>query len=180
MDSEGARSVELDGARSQGPSQSPVPSYSAAATASHDDRWGLLVWYRLSRAYNRSLRASAQHLKAWELSVAQFDVLVQIGAHEGLTQQQLSDKLFVTKGNVTQLLGKLEEQGWIRREQRWKSKHLSLTAEGRKLVDTVAPLQERRQASHFDGLSREEKKQLIALLKKVHPQDEEDDNIRRQ
>ena len=141
-----------------------------------EDRWGLLVWYRLSRAYNRSLRASSLHLKQWGLSVAQFDVLVQIQAHEGLTQQELGEKLFVTKGNITQLMTKLEEQGWIRREQRWKSKHLSLTAKGRELVDGVVPLQEQQQASHFDGLSKEEKKQLISLLKKVQPRQEIDDN----
>ncbi|MFS0724031.1 MarR family winged helix-turn-helix transcriptional regulator [Paenibacillus sp. 1P07SE] len=141
-----------------------------------DDRLGLLVWYRLSRAYNQSLRASSLHLKQWDLTVAQFDVLVQIGAQEGLTQQELGEKLFVTKGNVTQLLGKLEEQGWIRREKRWKSKHLSLTAKGRELIDAVAPRQERQQASHFHGLSKEEKKQLITLLKKVQPMQQTDDN----
>ncbi|WP_460326214.1 MarR family winged helix-turn-helix transcriptional regulator [Paenibacillus sp. YSY-4.3] len=132
-----------------------------------EERLGLLIWYRLSRIYNQSLRASNQHLKAWDLTVAQFDCLVQIGSHEGFTQQELADKLLVTKGNITQLLSKMEQLGWIERKQSWKTKSLFLTEQGRQLYNEAVPAQEHFQASHFDGLDLEEKKQLIALLRKV-------------
>lgn len=132
-----------------------------------EERLGLLIWYRLSRIYNQSLRASNQHLKAWDLTAAQFDCLVQIGSHEGLTQQELADRLLVTKGNITQLLSKMEQLGWIERKQSWKTKSLFLTEQGRKLYNEAVPAQEHFQASHFDGLDPEEKKQLIALLRKV-------------
>lgn len=132
-----------------------------------EERLGLLIWYRLSRIYNQSLRASNQHLKAWDLTAAQFDCLVQIGSHEGLTQQELADRLLVTKGNITQLLAKMEQLGWIERKQSWKTKSLFLTEQGRKLYNEAVPAQEHFQASHFDGLDLEEKKQLIALLRKV-------------
>jgi DNA-binding MarR family transcriptional regulator len=133
-----------------------------------DERLGLLVWFRLSRIYNRSIRESNQHLKQWGLSAAQFDVLAQVGSHERLTQQELADKLFVTKGNVTQLLGKLEEQGWIKREQEWKTKYLTLTESGKAVYDGIVPMQERFQASQFGALNTDEKKQLLELLKKIH------------
>ncbi|GKS10924.1 MarR family transcriptional regulator [Paenibacillus chitinolyticus] len=135
-----------------------------------EEKLGVLIWFRLSRVYNQSIRQSNQHLKAWNLSAAQFDVLVQVGSHERLTQQELADKLLVTKGNITQLLSKMEELGWIRREQEWKTKYISLTAEGQALFDEVVPQQEQFQASQFDGLDREEKKQLLELLKKVQKQ----------
>lgn len=63
-----------------------------------EERLGLLLWFRLSRFYNRSIRETNQHLKEWSLSAAQFDVLAQIGGHDRLTQQELGRKLFVTKG----------------------------------------------------------------------------------
>jgi DNA-binding MarR family transcriptional regulator len=132
-----------------------------------NEKLGLLIWFRLSRVYNRSIRRSNRHLKKWNLSVAQFDVLVQVGSHSRLTQQELADKLFVTKGNIAQLLGKLEEQGWIRREQEWKTKYLYLTDAGQALFKEAVPLQEQFQADQFGGLSREEKKQLLVLLKKI-------------
>lgn len=43
------------------------------------ERLGVLLWFRLSRFYNRSIRETNQHLKKWNVSAAQFDVLVQIG-----------------------------------------------------------------------------------------------------
>ncbi|SEG50486.1 MarR family winged helix-turn-helix transcriptional regulator [Paenibacillus sp. UNC499MF] len=135
-----------------------------------EEKLGVLIWFRLSRVYNQSIRLSNQHLKAWNLSAAQFDVLVQVGSHERLTQQELADKLLVTKGNIAQLLSKMEELGWIRREQEWKTKYISLTAEGQALFDEVVPQQEQFQASQFDALDREEKKQLLELLKKVQKQ----------
>ncbi|MFB5661851.1 MarR family winged helix-turn-helix transcriptional regulator [Alteribacillus sp. HJP-4] len=133
----------------------------------HDERLGLMIWFRLSRFYNESLRKSNQHLKAYNLTVAQFDVLVQTGAHEPLSQQQLADKLFVTKGNMTQLLKKLEDRGLILREQIWRTKTLSLTQAGVDLLNKTAAAQESFQASQFQGLAREEQKQLLELLRKL-------------
>ncbi|WP_317890735.1 MarR family winged helix-turn-helix transcriptional regulator [Paenibacillus arenilitoris] len=132
-----------------------------------DERLGLLIWFRLSRAYGRSLKESHRHLKQWGLTAAQFDVLAQVGAHDRLTQQQLAEKLFVTKGNITQLLGKLEELGLVKREQTWKHKYVSLTERGKELYADVVPVQEQFQASRFGALSREEKKRLLELLKKI-------------
>jgi hypothetical protein len=43
------------------------------------------------RFYNQSIRESNQHLKNWNLSSAQFDVLVQVGSHERLSQQDLAE-----------------------------------------------------------------------------------------
>ena len=132
-----------------------------------DKRIGLLIWYRISRIYNQSLKETGRHLKQWSISPAQFDALAQIGAHGRLSQQQLADKLFVTKGNITQLLSKLEESGFVKREQQWKTKYISLTEAGNELFDGVVPEQEWFQSSQFDALDREEKKQLLALLKKI-------------
>lgn len=132
-----------------------------------EERLGLLVWFRISRIYNRSIRESNQHLKKWNLSAAQFDVIVQVGSSEKLSQQELADKLFVTKGNITQLLNKMEELGLIKREQEWKTKYLSLTEEGKELFHEVVPKQEQFQAAQFSGLNTEEKKQLLDLLRKI-------------
>lgn len=126
-----------------------------------------MLWFRLSRVFNQSIRESNQHLKQWNLTAAQFDIIVQVGITERLTQQELADKLFVTKGNITQLLSKLEKLGFIQREQEWKTKYITLTDLGQQLFDEVVPLQEEFQANQFNNLDLDEKKQLLALLKKL-------------
>ncbi|HIE8454642.1 TPA: MarR family winged helix-turn-helix transcriptional regulator [Bacillus cereus] len=132
-----------------------------------EDRLGLLLWFRLSRFYNKSIRETNQHLKKWNVSAAQFDVLAQVGGHDRLMQQELGNKLFVTKGNITQLLNKMEQLDWIRREQEGTTKYISLTEKGRALYEEIIPPQERFQAEQFQNLNVEEQHQLLQLLKKL-------------
>lgn len=132
-----------------------------------DKRLGLLLWFYLSRFFNQSVRLSNQHLKKWNLSAAQFDILVHIGSNERLTQKELGEKLLVTKGNITQLLVKMEKEEWIQREREWKTNYLSLTKKGKELYRNIVPNQEGFQASQFCNLNRDEQLQLLDLLKKL-------------
>ncbi|WP_347940458.1 MarR family transcriptional regulator [Peribacillus simplex] len=137
------------------------------SASNNEEQLGLMLWFRITRIYNQSIRESNQHLKKWNLSAAQFDILVQVGSYERLSQQELANKLFVTKGNITQLLRKMEELGLIKREQEWKTKYLSLTEEGKEFFNEVVPKQEHFQASQFANLNETEKQQLLDLLNKV-------------
>lgn len=62
-----------------------------------EDRLGLLLWFRLSRFYNKSIRETNQHLKKWNISAAQFDVLAQVGGYNRLTQQELEISYLLRK-----------------------------------------------------------------------------------
>ncbi|MCL7749386.1 MarR family winged helix-turn-helix transcriptional regulator [Halalkalibacter alkaliphilus] len=133
-----------------------------------DIRLGLLLWFRLARFYNQSNRLSNQHLKKWGLTIAQFDLLAQVGALQPISQQELADKLLVSKGNITQMLAKMEKLELILRKQEWRTKRISLTTKGQRLYEEVIPLQESFQAAQFEKLDRTEKKQLLSILKKLH------------
>ncbi len=129
----------------------------------------VLAWLRLARIYHKLDRASAHHLRPFGLSVAQFDVIAQIGANEGLCQQELARALLVTKGNVCQLLDRLERQGLIERRPAGtgRSNRLYLTKEGRRLHDLAVPAQEALIASRLAGLTKEEQQTLARLLGKL-------------
>ncbi|ARK30690.1 MarR family winged helix-turn-helix transcriptional regulator [Halalkalibacter krulwichiae] len=135
--------------------------------SSKQKRLGVLLWYRLAQCYHLSNRRSNQHLKKWGLSIAQFDLLVQIGAHQPISQKDLADKLLVTKGNITQMLSKMEKSGLVEKKQEWRTKHISLTSEGRKVYAELVPKQEAYQAEQFSGLTEKEQKHLLYLLKKA-------------
>ena len=127
----------------------------------------LLGWMRLMRVYHKVERRSAERLKGWGLSVAQFDVLAQVGAAEGRTQQELADSLVVSKGNVCQLLDKMEGRGWISRVQEGRAKRLFLTDEGRRLFEDVVPAHEAGIAERFAVLSEMDQARLHELLRKL-------------
>jgi DNA-binding MarR family transcriptional regulator len=127
----------------------------------------LLAWIRLARVYQQVDRATAELMRGWGLSVAQFDVLTQLGTREGITQQELADRLLVTKGNVSQLIAKMARRGLVRRCQEGRTMCLFLTDEGWRLYREVVPAQEAMIAERFGGLSAEEGRALLALLRRV-------------
>ena len=127
----------------------------------------LVAWLRLANVFTKLERASMDHLRARGLSLAQFDVLAQVGTHEGCTQQELADALLVTKGNITQLLDKMESAGLLRRRQEGRVNRLCLTDAGRHLRDLVVPEQEACITAQFAALSPQERAQLHVLLRKL-------------
>ena len=126
----------------------------------------IMGWLRLMRIYQKVDRRSAGRLRGWGLSVAQFDVLAHVGAAEGMTQQELADSLLVTKGNVCQLLGKMEGRGWISRRHEGRTNRLFLTDEGRRLFEEVVPAHEAGIAERFSVLSVEDQARLHELLRR--------------
>jgi DNA-binding MarR family transcriptional regulator len=125
------------------------------------------AWLRLIRAYQKISQVAADDLRREGLSAGQFDVLAQVGAAEGSTQQQVADALLVTKSNVCQLLDRMERAGLVRREQHGRTNHLYLTTEGKRLYDRVIPSHERKIAEMLSVLSIEEQSELLGLLRKL-------------
>src|SRR5215211_1037658 len=128
-------------------------------------RPGLLAWLRLMRVFQKVDRGSGERLRAWDLSVAQFDVLAHVGASEGIVQQELADSLLVTKSNVCQHLDRMEGRGLILRRKEGRNNRVFLTQRGRRLFDEVVPAHEAFIVERFCGLSPAEQERLHELLR---------------
>jgi polyisoprenoid-binding protein YceI len=124
-----------------------------------------LSWFRLARVFQQVDHASAEHLRAWGLSVAQFDLLAQVGVAEGLSQQDLARTMLVTKGNICQLVDRMERDGLLVRCQAGRTNRLHLTEAGRRLFQRVVPAQEHLIAHLFSSLAPEELVQLHGTLR---------------
>ncbi|MBX9932883.1 MAG: MarR family transcriptional regulator [Methylobacterium sp.] len=75
----------------------------------------LRVYFRFVRLSRRITAAVAAELRVIGLSIPQFDVLSTLTEREGLTQQDLAARLYVTKGNVSGLVDRLVEAGLVER-----------------------------------------------------------------
>src|SRR5687768_7913163 len=106
----------------------------APRSTSRADR-SVRAWLRLVRVFQKVEQSSQEEMRQEGLTVGQFDVLAQVGAAEGATQQQVADALLVTKSNVCQLLDRMERAGLVERRQDGRMNHLYLTPEGRRLHD---------------------------------------------
>lgn len=127
----------------------------------------VLAWLRLARVYQKIEQAAAVQLRAYGLSLAQFDVLARVGAAEGLTQQELAERLLVTKGNISQLVDRLERAGLVHRVPEGRVCRLHLTAAGRARYTQVVPAHEELIEREISALSPVEQENLAWLLRKL-------------
>ncbi len=128
---------------------------------------GLLAWLRLARVFQKVDRAASESLRCRQLSPAQVDVLAKVGSSEGISQQELANAMLVTKGNVCQLLDKMEGSGLLERRPDGRVNRLFLTEQGRRVHDEVVPRHDAMLAAYFDSLDGEEQKQLLRILRQV-------------
>ena len=100
------------------------------------------VWFRFLRLETRIRLEIGGRLKGIGLSVPQCDVLTTLTEQEGLSQQELAQRLYVTKGNISGLIDRLEAAGLVaRRSLRGdrRSHAIFLTEAGRKsALDGIA------------------------------------------
>lgn len=127
----------------------------------------VLAWLRLTRVYQKVNHELNSNLRAWELNISQFDVLAHVGAATGMTQQELADRLLVTKGNISQLLDRMEKQGLLLRKQEGRTNSLALTEKGQQLFDQVVPSHEQLIVQKLAPLSSQEAMELLRLLRKL-------------
>ncbi|QUG41194.1 MarR family transcriptional regulator [Psychrobacillus sp. INOP01] len=134
---------------------------------------GSLIWLRISRFTHQSNLLSNEFLKPFDLTTAQFDVLMQVSTYEPLTQGELAEKVTVSQGGISRMLARLEKDGLIARKQEWKTKTISLTKKGREKLENAFEAQLLFQSSFFDDcLSDEEQKTLYLLMSRVQKNSE--------
>jgi MarR family transcriptional regulator, organic hydroperoxide resistance regulator len=95
------------------------------------------LWFRFLRLHQRAHAAMARQLKAIGLSVAQFDLLSTLTESEGISQRDLAERLYVTKGNVSGLVDRLVDAELVDRRAipgDRRSYALHLTPKGRQLA----------------------------------------------
>ncbi|MDB5292376.1 MAG: transcriptional regulator [Phycisphaerales bacterium] len=128
------------------------------------------AWIQIMRTYTRIERRLEQMLEWHGVSLPQFDVLATLRAGEGITQQELAERLLVTKGNVCALLGRMEVGGWVERrtdpEDR-RANRLYLTRRGKDVLTAAMPEHHKFLKSVMSALRPVEVQSLYELLERV-------------
>jgi len=136
-----------------------------------DDHFALKLWLRLLTCSNLIETGIRHHLRReFDCTLPRFDLLAQLDRADGLKMNELSQRLMVTGGNVTGLADQLQHEGWLVREpvqHDRRATRLRLTAAGRERFSSMAQTHEGWVAEMLDALSRDEQRQLHALLGKL-------------
>ncbi len=127
------------------------------------------LWLRLIACYNIVEAELRNRLRGdFGSTLARFDVLAQIARPpEGLTMSQLSERLMVTKGNMTDAIGRLEVERLVERrrdEQDARVQRVYLTAAGRRAIEKMLPAHNAWLAELMLEFDRDDLKALDELL----------------
>src|ERR1700691_6112944 len=102
------------------------------------------VWFRLIRLEARMQAAVGERLREIGVSIPQCDVLTTLTEEEGISQQTLAKRLYVTKGNISGLLDRLESDGLVERRSTAADRRqyeIHLTTSGREAAHRAIAIQ---------------------------------------
>jgi MarR family 2-MHQ and catechol resistance regulon transcriptional repressor len=134
------------------------------------ERRALDTLVKLSRALESVAGRLNQALDAEGLTPGQLAVLEALFHLGPLTQNVLASKLLRSAPNITTVLANLERDGHVKRaalENDRRSRRVSLTPEGRRLIARIFPKHARRVAALMGVLDADEQETLAALCRKL-------------
>ena len=128
------------------------------------------TFVKLTRATETLGGQLQRHLASLEITPPQFAVLEAL-LHVGpMSQSELGRKLLRSNPNMTALLDNLERDKRIQRERSPEDRRVvmvSLTPEGRRVIERVFPAHAAHVAALMGALNAEEQETLGALCKKL-------------
>ena len=130
-------------------------------------RYAPAAWLALMRVYTRLERRLSRMLQGHGLTPPHLEVLLNLNAGEGITQQDLAERLLVTKGNVCTILDKMGRAGWVERRPDpvdRRANRLYLTADGRRLLAKVMPAHDALLEEVMAVLPEPRRKDLFEIL----------------
>jgi DNA-binding MarR family transcriptional regulator len=128
---------------------------------------GMLAMVRIVRSFTE---ATARVAREQDLNLPRLEVLLCLSDGEGISQQELSERLLVTKGNVCMTLQAMEAEGLVERrtdaaDQR--AHRLYMTNAGRQRLAKTKPAREALMARTLGVLSSDEYRTLRKLLGRI-------------
>jgi MarR family transcriptional regulator, organic hydroperoxide resistance regulator len=133
----------------------------------------------LIRIFGRMTARGTQMAKRHGLSLPHLEVLLCLNLGEGISQQDLAERLLLTKGNICVIVQRMESAGLIERrsdpdDQRFQ--RLSLSPAGREKLSRILPEHHAQTSRLLRHLTLDEQKTLHELLCRVDDTFNEDED----
>ena len=118
------------------------------------------------------LRLSDRFFAQFGTTDIQFNILMLLknGSSEGLSQQELSEQMVVTKSNIVGLIDRMEKQDLVKRKAHPTDRRFNqivITQKGKKLLEKVEPHYYQEVDRMMVALNLSEKKILMEATAKV-------------
>ncbi|EEL51669.1 MULTISPECIES: MarR family winged helix-turn-helix transcriptional regulator [Bacillus cereus group] len=130
----------------------------------------LKVFIALSRVHRAVMNTTNKSIQSNGLNPTEFAVLELLYHKGGQPLQQIGERILIASGSITYVVDKLEKKGLVKRIPCPNDRRViyaQLTAEGEAFIASIFPNHEKVIHDSFEMLTKEEKDELLFLLKKV-------------
>lgn len=143
------------------------------------ERRGHAALTTLIRIFGRMTERGSEMAKRHGLSMSHLDVLLTLGHGEGVNQQDLAERLLLTKGNICVIVQKMEAAGLIERRsdpEDQRCHRLYLSPAGKEKLGAILPEHREMRLRMLRGLTQAEQSTLFDLLTRVDEALNEDED----
>ncbi len=124
----------------------------------------------LARAHRWVETHAIRDIRRYGLNSTEFGIL-ELLYHKGpLPLQQIGEKILISSGNITYSVDKLEQKQLLARKPAPHDRRITfaeITEKGRQLLDEIFPQHEEAICRAVSGLTLDEKREAIRLLRKL-------------
>ncbi len=121
----------------------------------------------LVRAYQSFSADSEAHIRQFDLTPAQFDVISTLGNMNGMSMGEIGEKTLITKGTLTGVIDRLIQKQLVVRETPSNNRRtviVQLTPSGQQVFEQVFPAHISHLKGQFEKLDPSELELLKVLL----------------
>ncbi len=128
------------------------------------------VMKELTSAYQALHSYDAHHLKQFDVTPAQADVICQLGAGGAMSCGELAKSALISRGSLSGVLERLETRGLIRRTPSRRDRRrmlVQLTDSGSDVFGKMFPGRISRMAERFDQLDERTQGSIVDALREL-------------
>lgn len=125
------------------------------------------IWRRATMSIFDNIR---KDIESYGISPENFMVLELLYSKGPHPVQRISDRLSIPSGSITYVVDKLEKKGLVERQPNPEDRRASnvvLTEKGKERFDEIFPKHVETISRNLSFISKDEKDQLIGLLKRI-------------
>ncbi len=131
----------------------------------------VVIWEKLSKAYDKMRRVQSKQMYGQNLTAPQFGVMEVLNRLGSVPLKKVSEELMVTGANITCVVDNLEKEEFVKRVPSKEDRRVilaELTPKGKEKLDQIWPDYVKNMSAVTSVLSEQEQKELLKLLEKVN------------
>jgi len=135
-----------------------------------DEKLSLKLFVVLTRALDSVRKSIEKEIRSYGLNPTEFAVLELLYNKGEQTVQKIGEKVLIASSSITYVVDKLEKKNLILRTPNPEDRRItqvSITDEGKALMDDIFPGHAKAVQRILEGLTMEEKEEMISQLKKL-------------